>query len=220
MFEESRGKWLNSSIICFSSNLPPSCQCKLHHIKLPVAVGTKLSEQGEGKRKGKNMIFVHYKVNKSKSVFKFYRKCTTCRVTRPLPPACPEHEGESLGTLNFILGCVTTPKNWWKEHIARKTLISLFPTKSIREGFSSSLRKRRNPISLSCSELPACTCSSCLRWCAVCVWNERFSLQALNLFPGLSGSYQHRFLSGPQWFTVQIVLFFVRDCNRKALLRN
>lgn len=140
-----------------------------------------------------------------------------------LPPACPEHEEESVDTLNVILGCVTRLRKLWEEDIGGRILIlrqpSLFPTKSIREGLSSPLcRESRNPISPSCSELPACTCSSCLCWSAVCVWNERFSLQALNLFPGLSGSYQHRFLSGPQWFTVQLVLFFVRDCDRKALL--
>lgn len=142
----------------------------------------------------------------------------------PIPATClPRAWRESLDTLNCILGCVTRPRNWWEEAIGRRTFIlrqpSLFPNKSIREGLSCSLcRKSRNPISPSCSELPACTCSSCLCWSAVCVWNERFSLQALNLFSGLSGSYQHRFLSGPQWFTVQIVLFFVRDCDRKAVL--
>lgn len=53
-------------------------------------MGTKLSAQGEeweGKRKGKNMIFVHYKVNRSKTVLSFTGNAQ--RAKSPIPCHLP-----------------------------------------------------------------------------------------------------------------------------------
>lgn len=83
--------------------------------------------------------------------------------------------------------------------------------------------KNWNPISPSWSGLPACLyllLLSLLVWCVCLEWKIFPASHPEPLLCSVCQTlfYQHRFLSGPQWFTIRIVLFFVRDCDWKALL--